>query len=120
MPTLNEIDNPCASRDALQLVSDKWSNQIVIALAAGPRRTGELQRDLGNVSQKVLTASLRSLERDGLVKRAAYPVVPPRVDYQLTELGQSLHIALGSVCQWGNAHMAQVNAAREEWERVRG
>jgi DNA-binding HxlR family transcriptional regulator len=83
-------------------------------------RFGELRRDLDGVSQKVLTTTLRSMERNGLVTRTVYPVVPPRVDYALTGLGRSLFETLGPICKWGADHIDDVDASRERWDREAG
>jgi DNA-binding HxlR family transcriptional regulator len=98
-------------------MSDKWATVVIVALARGTMRFGELRRQLDGVSQKVLTATLRSMERNGLVTRTVYPVVPPRVDYALTGLGLSLFETLGAICKWGADHMDDVDAARERWDR---
>jgi DNA-binding HxlR family transcriptional regulator len=112
------VFNPiCGSRRVLDLIADKWTAIVVIALARGTRRFGQLQRDVGGVSQKVLTATLREMERDGLVLRQVYPVVPPRVEYSLTPLGQTLTEPLAALCLWAEEHMADVDAARTRWER---
>lgn len=110
--------NPiCGSRQVLDLIADKWTAIVVIALARGTRRFGQLQRDVGGVSQKVLTATLRAMERDGLVERRVFPVVPPRVEYSLTPLGQTLTGPLAALCAWAEEHMADVDVARARWER---
>lgn len=108
------------SRRALELLSDKWATVVIVALARGTMRFGELRRELDGVSQKVLTTTLRSMERNGLVTRTVYPVVPPRVDYALTGLGRSLFETLGAICKWGADHMDDVDAAREQWDREVG
>jgi DNA-binding HxlR family transcriptional regulator len=102
----------CGTRDVLGMLADKWTVLIVGALAGGPRRYGELKRHIEGVSFKVLTQSLRRLERDGLLTRTVHPVVPPMVEYALTPLGQSLIAPLTALCEWAAAHLADVQAAR--------
>ena len=87
----------CPVETTLTLISSKWKVLIVRDLLGGTKRFGELQRSVGNVSQKVLTAQLREMEEDGLVDRKVYPEVPPRVEYSLTELGRSLEPVLSAM-----------------------
>ena len=109
----NVFDPNCGSRRVLALIADRWTAIVVYALARGTCRFGELQRAIGGVSQKVLTQTLRDLERDGLVVRTVYPVVPPKVEYALTPLGQTLIEPLAAICRWSEQHLAEVDAARE-------
>ena len=97
----------CPVETTLTLISSKWKVLIVRDLLAGTKRFGELQRSVGNVSQKVLTAQLREMEEDGLVDRKAYPEVPPRVEYSLTELGRSLEPVLSAMWNWGEEYRAR-------------
>jgi DNA-binding HxlR family transcriptional regulator len=109
-----DVFNPnCDSRQVLALLADRWSMLIIYALSLGVRRHGELKRMIGGISQKMLTQTLRSLERDGIVRRRVYPVVPPRVDYTLTPLGKTLLAPLRSICRWAETHLPQVRAARD-------
>jgi DNA-binding HxlR family transcriptional regulator len=85
---------------------------VIYALSRGVRRHGELKRMIGGISQKMLTQTLRSLERDGIVRRRVYAVVPPRVDYTLTPLGKTLLDPLRSICRWAEGHLPEVRAAR--------
>lgn len=104
----------------LARIGEKWSVLIIMVLSAGPRRFSDLKRSIGGISQRMLTLCLRGLERDGLVKRTVFPVVPPRVEYELTPLGRSLCepvIALGS---WARGHLAEINAARAAFDRREG
>lgn len=101
----------------LARVGEKWSVLIIIMLAERPRRFSELKRAIGGVSQRMLTLSLRGLERDGLVKRTVFPVVPPRVEYELTPLGQSLHSPVSALGQWVRSHLPEIDAAREAFDR---
>ncbi len=106
-----------AVNDILARVGDKWSMQVVMVLADGPVRFNQLRRAIDGISQRMLTRTLRALERDGLVSRAVTPSVPPRVDYSLTELGRSLRepvLALGS---WAMANRETIDAARTEFDR---
>ncbi|NUS11514.1 MAG: helix-turn-helix transcriptional regulator [Streptomyces sp.] len=109
-----DVLNPlCGSRQVLELVADKWSALILYLLGHRPHRHAELMRTVGGISQKMLTQTLRSLEADGLVHREAYPVVPPHVEYSLTDLGQSLSPLLHELCRWAEAHYPEIQAARE-------
>ena len=89
------------------MISDKWKVLILRDLLDGTKRFSELRRSVGSVSQKVLTANLRQMERDGLVHREVYPEVPPRVEYSLTELGKSLKPILDSLRAWGEAYKSK-------------
>jgi len=86
------------------LLADKWTIPVLHSLARGTKRTGELKREIGGVSQKMLTQTLRALEDHGLITRTVFPVVPPRVDYQLTELGESINAPLTRICEWTATH----------------
>jgi DNA-binding HxlR family transcriptional regulator len=101
----------------LARVGEKWSVLIIIMLAERPRRFSELKRAIGGISQRMLTLSLRGLERDGLVKRTVFPVVPPRVDYELTPLGRSLHAPVSALGEWVRAHLAEIDAARAAFDQ---
>jgi DNA-binding HxlR family transcriptional regulator len=101
----------------LARVGEKWSVLIIIMLAERSRRFSELKRAIGGVSQRMLTLSLRGLERDGLVKRTVFPVVPPRVEYELTPLGQSLRVPVSALGEWARGHLAEIDAAREAFDR---
>lgn len=97
----------CPVETTLTLISDKWKVLILRDLLTGTKRFGELKRSVGNVSQKVLTAQLRQMETSGLVQRTVYPEVPPRVEYSLTALGESLKPVLDAMYSWGEAYKAQ-------------
>jgi DNA-binding HxlR family transcriptional regulator len=106
----------CGVRDVLDRLGDKWSVYVVVELASGVRRFKELQRAVpGDISPRMLTLTLRRLERDGLVRRTVYPTVPPRVDYELTELGHSLTHLIKALADWSIAHRPAIAAARESW-----
>ena len=108
----NVLDQNCESRQALDRIADKWTCLVVYALVDGPRRHGELRRAIDGISQKMLTQTLRSMEADGLVQRTVYDVVPPRVDYRLTELGTTLTEPLTAICHWAMNHLPELQAAR--------
>lgn len=111
----------CPSRALLELIADKWTLLILPALRAGPVRNGDLMRRIGGVSQKMLTQTLRNLERNGLVKRINHMEVPPRVEYELTDLGRSLSETLRKLGAWVESHISEVHAAHEAFEeRERG
>ncbi|PRX92254.1 winged helix-turn-helix transcriptional regulator [Allonocardiopsis opalescens] len=119
----------CPSRELLDRISDKWATLILCALGGGPHRPGvdgsgqprpmrysELSRRLAGVSQKMLTQTLRSLERDGLLTRTVTPTVPVTVTYELTDLGLSLHQAVRAIKTWAEAHMDDVLANRARYD----
>ncbi|WP_225849363.1 helix-turn-helix domain-containing protein [Streptomyces sp. HPF1205] len=106
----------CPSRQLLDRLSDKWTTLVISALAGGPRRYAELARTIAGVSQKMLTQTLRSLERDGLVTRTVTPAVPVRVDYELTAIGRELLPVLGAVKEWSERHIERVLDSREEYD----
>jgi len=115
----NVLSAQCPTRMVLDLIADKWTTLVIYLLAQGTRRYGELQREIGGISQKMLTQTLRKLEEDGLVKRTVYPEVPPRTEYALTELGLTLKEPLGALCQWAVAHLGEVEKARQASSRRR-
>lgn len=100
----------------LNRVGDKWSMLIVMILAAGPRRFSELKREIDGISQRMLTLSLRGLERDGLVSRSVEPTVPPKVTYALTDLGQSLREPVQALGQWAIEHIGCIRAAQQRFD----
>ncbi len=105
-------------RQALDLVADKWVVAVLYVLSGGKQRYGELQREIGDISQRMLTRTLRDLERNGLVHRQVYPVVPPMVEYSLTTLGETMSGVLKSVCEWSTENFDAVEAARIEYDRA--
>jgi len=113
---------PCPARELLDRIANKWTALIVGILteAQGPVRFGEVRRAIGGISQKMLAQTLRELERDGLVTRTAYPVIPPRVDYSLTPLGRTLREPLGALSIWTEQHMDDVRAAQRAFDARRG
>lgn len=106
----------CPVRDVIGHVGDKWSILVVSSLKASSMRFSELKRAIPDISQRMLTKTLRSLERDGLVLRTVTPTVPPRVDYELTPLGVSLVEALAPLAAWGLAKRGDVAKARAEFD----
>jgi len=106
------LNSACASREALDRIADKWTALIIRVLADGTKRHSDLRRAIGGISQKMLTQTLRSLERDGLVTRKVHPVVPPMVEYSLTPLGKSLDEPLEAICRWAEKHLPELQAAR--------
>ncbi len=102
----------------LARVGDKWTVLIVQALGGGPKRFNELKRLIGGISQRMLTLTLKNLERDGLVTRTVTPSIPPRVDYELTDLGHSLREPVDALGDWALAHMARIDAARERFDQT--
>ncbi len=103
----------------LQRIGDKWSVLVVSTLAAGPRRFNELRREIPSVSQRMLTLTLRNLERDGLVSRTVTPSIPPRVDYELTALGRSLLGPVTALTDWAIANMPEIHEAQERFDAER-
>ncbi len=111
------LDVRCRSRSVFDVVGDKWTPLVVYALRHGGRRYNQLRRDVGGVSAKMLSQSLRRLERDGLVRREVYPSVPPEVEYSLTPLGLTLLAPLGALVRWAEGHYLEVEAHREQADR---
>ena len=115
-PTRTELTQTCEIRDLLDRLADKWSLLVVELLGGGTRRFTELRRDIDGVSQRMLTLTLRHLERDGLVRRTVHPVVPPRVDYELTPLGATLLDAVAPLVAWTRAHRDEIARARHDYD----
>ncbi len=109
----------CVTREILNRVANKWTTLIIGILAVVPSvRFTELSRAIGGISQKMLTQTLRELERDGLVSRKVFPQVPPRVEYALTPLGRTLCEPLRALAEWAEAHMTEIRAAEEQFDAV--
>lgn len=106
----------CRLRDLLDRLADKWSLLVVELLGHGTHRFSELRREIDGISQRMLTLTLRNLERDGLVTRTVYPVVPPRVEYALTPLGTSLLDAIGPLVTWTRVHRPEIVEARTRYD----
>jgi DNA-binding HxlR family transcriptional regulator len=106
----------CPSRQVLDRIGDTWSVLIVGSLAGETRRYSELAQQIGGISPKMLTQTLRGLERDGLITRTVHPVIPPRVDYALTDLGKSLLGLVEALSAWAEVHISDVVAARAAYD----
>jgi len=108
----------CPVRRVLDQISDKWSTLLIMTLAEKPLRFGALRRALPDISQRMLTQTLRNLQRDGLVSRHVHPTVPPSVEYRLTPLGQSFLAPLNALIQWADAHFGAIATARDAFEHA--
>ncbi|HXQ17332.1 MAG TPA: helix-turn-helix domain-containing protein [Caulobacteraceae bacterium] len=116
-PHINPESADCrAVNTVLARIGDKWSVLIVGMLGDGPKRFNEIKRMVGGISQRMLTLTLRGLERDGLVTRTVFPTVPPRVDYELTALGRSLWRPVEELGAWARANQAEIEAARRRFD----
>ena len=114
----NRTSEDCrAVSSVLARVGDKWSVLIIVLLGDGPKRFNEIKRMIGGISQRMLTLTLRGLERDGLVKRTQFPTIPPRVDYELTQLGQSLWEAVKPLGAWAQGHVKHITRARATFDK---
>ena len=111
-------DGPCPVRDVLDKIGDKWSMLLVMTLAAAPKRFNQLHREVPDISQKMLTQTLRDLQRDGLVARQVFDTKPPSVEYRLTDLGQSLIVPFGQLIEWANASIPSIQTARGDFDRA--
>ncbi|QXT34946.1 helix-turn-helix transcriptional regulator [Sphingomonas sanguinis] len=107
-------------REILDLVGDKWSLYIIASLKDGPVRFNELRRRIDGISQRMLTITLRGLERDGLVSRTMFPTIPPRVDYALTDVGRSLLEPVMALTLWANAQQRNIQDARARYDAGQG
>ena len=103
----------------LSRVGDKWSMLVVTYLGEEGMRFSELRRGIGNISQKMLTTSLRNLERDGFVKRTVLPTSPPRVDYELTDLGRELLVPVAGLADWTRENVHRIETARKEYDLLK-
>ncbi|MEU7579726.1 helix-turn-helix domain-containing protein [Streptomyces sp. NPDC041068] len=106
----------CQVRQILDRVADKWSLLVIALLERRRLRFTELRREIDGISQRMLTVTLRQLERDGLVKRTVHPVVPPRVEYELTPLGGTLHHTIQALVSWTEEHQSEIAAARADYD----
>jgi DNA-binding HxlR family transcriptional regulator len=105
-----------AVSEILARIGDKWTVLVVELLREGPMRFNELRRTINGISQRMLTLTLRGLERDGLVTRTVFPTIPPRVEYQLTRLGSTLREPLAAIAQWARTHRAAIDEARNNFD----
>jgi len=117
-PPWNVFDSHCPTREVLDCIADKWTVLIIRRLSNGTLRFAQLRRAVDGISQKVLTGTLSSLERDGMVTRRIYASVPPKVEYSLTSLGRSLCGLVEGICGWAEANIEQVQEAREVYDRT--
>lgn len=115
-PTPGEGDDCRMVREILDLVGDKWTLYIIATLKDGPVRFNELRRRIDGISQRMLTINLRRLERDGLVKRTLFPTIPPRVDYELTEVGRTLLAPVIALVTWANTNQDSIQNARVRYD----
>ncbi|QXJ20939.1 helix-turn-helix transcriptional regulator [Actinomadura graeca] len=106
----------CRAREILDRVGDKWSLQVIALLGERTKRFTELKREIDGISQRMLTVTLRGLERDGIVTRTVYPVMPPRVEYSLTPMGATLMDAANALVRWAEGHLDEIDAARAEYD----
>lgn len=114
--SFNVFVQNCPSREIMQRLGDKWTPLVLLALAEGPQRFSVLRSRIGSVTPKVLTSTLRTLERDGLVKRTVFAQVPVRVDYELTDVGLSLLDPMEILRRWSEQHAPKVLKARDEFD----
>ena len=107
---------PCRASEVLARVGDKWSLQVIFCLSNGTQRFTDLKRGIAGISQRMLTVTLRGLERDGIVTRTVHPVIPPRVDYELTPMGRTLLDTIGQLLAWADSHLPAIDAARAAYD----
>ena len=120
MQIYDVYDSNCPTRAVLDRIADKWTVLILGLLGSGPRRFSDLQRGVDGISQKMLTQTLRRLERDGLVSRTVYPEVPPHVEYDLTVLGRTLSEPITAVSRWAEEHIGEVTDAQQIYDKRTG
>jgi len=114
------FDQPCPIRDVLDRIGDQWSLLVMTELQPGTKRFNALQRDIGDVSKQMLSRTLRRLEQDGLVRRTVYAEVPPRVEYDLTEMGQSFMEPMQALTRWADENHRDIVLARRSYEAAQG
>ena len=113
------FDDDCiATREILSLVGDKWTVLVIVNLGAGTLRFSDIKRAIDGISQRMLTHTLRRLEQDGLVTRTVFPTIPPRVDYALTRLGQTLLEPVSALAVWAHTHRPAIQRAREAFQKA--
>jgi len=115
-PTPGQGDDCRMVREILDLVGDKWTLYIIATLKDGPVRFNELRRRIDGISQRMLTINLRGLERDGLVKRTLFPTIPPRVDYELTDVGRTILAPVMALVTWANTNQENIKGARVRYD----
>lgn len=117
LPPSPHLDSDCRGvASILARVGDKWSVFVIMLLGDGPRRFNEIKRMIAGISQRMLTLTLRGLERDGLVTRTVFPTIPPRVDYELTDLGRGLSKPVEALGRWAFDHQPQIESARAKFD----
>jgi DNA-binding HxlR family transcriptional regulator len=120
LPPNAHQDGDCrAVASVLARVGDKWSVFVIMMLGERPRRFNELKRMIGGISQRMLTLTLRGLERDGLITRTVFPTIPPRVDYELTDLGRGLCQPVAALGAWAQTHQSEIESARAKFDARR-
>jgi DNA-binding HxlR family transcriptional regulator len=119
-PSAHEGEDCRAVASVLARVGDKWSVFVIMMLGGGPKRFNELKRMIGGISQRMLTLTLRGLERDGLITRTVFPTIPPRVDYELTDLGRGLLKPVAALGQWVFEHKTEIDTARNAFDGRNG
>jgi DNA-binding HxlR family transcriptional regulator len=121
IPANLHVPDDCrAVSEVLARVGDKWTILVVGELGQGPRRFNEIRKALGSISQRMLTLTLRGLERDGLVTRTVFPTIPPKVEYELTTLGRSLLVPVSGIGLWARQNRAAIQAARQRFDATAG
>jgi DNA-binding HxlR family transcriptional regulator len=121
IPSNLHVAEDCrAVSEVLARVGDKWTVLVVSMLGDGPKRFNEIRRGLGSISQRMLTLTLRALERDGLLTRTVYPTIPPRVEYELTRLGHSLLVPVSQLGLWARKNRAAIQEARQRFDAPAG
>ena len=113
----NVYDPDCPTRPVLDRIGDKWTVLVVLVLLDGPQRFSKLRARVGGVAPKVLTQTLRRLERDGIITRTAFAEIPPRVEYALTPLGRSLEQPIRAISDWAETNMPRISRARDAYDR---
>jgi DNA-binding HxlR family transcriptional regulator len=106
----------CRAREVLDRVGDKWSVFVISALGSGTKRFSELRREIEGITPRMLTVTLRTLERDGLISRTIYAVVPPRVEYTLTTMGRTLLDTVSALVAWADTHLGEIDSARARYD----
>src|SRR5579864_555035 len=118
LPSNLHVPEDCrAVSDVLERIGGKWSVLVVVTLGDGPKRFSELRREIASISQRMLTLTLRGLERDGLITRTVFPTIPPRVDYELTDLGRGLSQPVMALGEWAKNHQIEIETARARFDR---
>ena len=115
-PSAHESSDCRGVASILARVGDKWSVFVIMLLGGGPRRFNEIKRMVGGISQRMLTLTLRGLERDGLVTRTVFPTIPPRVDYELTDIGRGLSKPVEALGKWAFDHRVEIEGARAKFD----